>query len=77
MLAMVAIAALGASADPQNTLVRNTGDWASWHMIAALAGVALLAVTFYLQWNYLHAQLAVIQEVLGEVERIRRERGLE
>lgn len=77
MLAMVAIAALGASADPQNTLVRNTADWASWHMIAALTGVALLAATFYLQWNYLHVQLAVIQEVLGDVERIRRERGLE
>ena len=76
MLTMIAVAALGAAADPQNTLVRDKQFWSMPHMVAALAAMAILASAFYLQRQYVEDQHQVIQDVLAEVQRIRTERGL-
>ena len=77
MLTMIGVAALGAAADPQNTLVREKEFWSMPHMIAALAAIAILASAFYLQRQYVADQHQVIQDVLAEVKRVRKERGLD
>jgi hypothetical protein len=76
MLIMVGIAALGAASDPG---VRLSADamWADVHLGAALLGIALIVGGFFLQAGYIQDNHDVIEQVMGEVKRIRSERGLE
>jgi hypothetical protein len=76
MLAVVGIIALGGAADPA-TGRENTQSWAIFHFSAALAGVAFIAWTYFAAWQYIWHQHAIIQEIVAEVARIRREKGLE
>ena len=45
--------------------------------VLAFAGVVLIGWTYFAGWQYIAANQAIIQQVLDEVARIRRERGLE
>src|SRR5690606_5043272 len=45
----LAIAALGAAADPSSGHA-GTEAWVDWHLAAALGGTALLAAAYYMQW---------------------------
>jgi hypothetical protein len=76
MLAVVAVGALGAAADP-STGRPNTIAWVTPHLIGALTGLAFIAYTFFVEWNNIHANHLVIADVLADVQRIRAERGLE
>jgi hypothetical protein len=76
MLAVVGIIALGGAADPA-TGRQNTQAWTIYHLTAALAGVAFVAWTYFAAWQYVWQQNAIIQEIVAEVARIRREKGLE
>jgi len=76
MLAVVAVIALGAAADP-GTGRPNTQDWADVHLVGALAGVLLIGWSFLVAWNNVLANHRIIQEVVEAVARIRRERGLD
>jgi hypothetical protein len=76
MLTVVGIIALGAAADP-GTGRPNTIDWVTPHLIGALAGMAFIAWSFFVEWNNIHANHQVINDVLTEVRRVRAERGLE
>jgi hypothetical protein len=76
MLVVVGIIALGGAADPA-TGRQNTQAWANYHLAAALAGVAFIAWTYFAAWQYVWQNHTIIQEIVAEVARIRRERGLE
>ncbi len=76
MMTVVAVGALGAAADP-STLRAGTENWVTIHLIGALIGWALIALSFYIQGQRIAAHHAVIEEIVAEVRRIRMERGLE
>ncbi|MCE9545481.1 MAG: hypothetical protein K8T25_08180, partial [Planctomycetia bacterium] len=76
MTAAIGVSALGAAADP-GTLRLNTEKWVTPHLIASFAGLTLIAVAFFLQWLNILENHLVIDAVVAEVGRIRRERGLE
>jgi hypothetical protein len=76
MLAVVAVSALGAAADPASGRL-GTEAWVSIHLVGALTGLAFIAVSFYLQAQNIASHHIVINDILTEVRRIRVERGLE
>jgi hypothetical protein len=76
MVTAVAISALGAAADP-GRLQPGTENWVYPHLIGALVGVGFIVWTFIIEAQRIHAHHAVITDILGEVKRIRTERGLE
>jgi hypothetical protein len=76
MLIIVIVIALGAAADPA-TGRRNLEPWGTVHLIAASIGLVYLAASFYMAWNNVAAHHALIDRIVAEVQRIRRERGLE
>jgi hypothetical protein len=75
MLTVVAISALGAAADPMARFVADDGG-AMPHLIAALAGAALLAWAFFAEWNNVAANHEAIEKIMAAVKRVRAERGL-
>jgi hypothetical protein len=76
MLTVVGVIALGAAADPA-TGRPDTKSWADWHLVAALSGIVLIAWTYIVAWNNIVANHAIIEQLMSEVGRIRRDRGLE
>jgi hypothetical protein len=76
MLTVVGVIALGGAADP-GTLRPGTEAWVVPHFLGALVGLLFLGWTFFVEWQNIHANHAVIADVLVEVRRIRAERGLE
>jgi hypothetical protein len=76
MLAVIAVAALGAAADP-GTGRPDTQAWITPHLLGSMCGLLAIAWASFVQWQNIHANHQVIAEVLAEVRRIRSERGLE
>ena len=76
MLAVVVMVALGGASNP-GTGRPGTADWVQWHLLGALAGAALIAWVFYIQWTNIAANGQLVDRIMGEVKRIRIERGLE
>lgn len=76
MLVIVVVIALGAAADPA-TGRRNLEPWATVHLIAACLGLLYVAASFYFTWNNVAAHHALIERIVAEVQRIRREKGLD
>ena len=76
MLLMVGIIALGAASDP-STGQPNTGDWAMPHLIAASIGMIWISWSFLARWNFIRENFKVVSEMMDQVKRIRRERGLD
>ena len=76
MLAVVGIVALGGAADPA-TGRPGTQNWVTPHLLGALALTALIAWCFQSQLPRIRRQQALIEEVLGGVQAIRRDRGLD
>ena len=76
MLAVVGIVALGGAADPA-TGRPGTQNWVTPHLVGAMALAALIAWCFQSQLPRIRRQQALIEEVLGEVREIRRDRGLD
>jgi hypothetical protein len=76
MLTVVGVIALGAAADPA-TGRPNTESWADWHLIGAILGIMLIAWTYIVAWRNILANHAIIEQLVAEVARVRRQRGLE
>ena len=51
--------------------------WANYHFAAALAGLLLILLASVQEWIKIRQHRALIQEILAEVQRIRREKGLD
>jgi len=75
MLVVVCVAALGAAADP-GTGLPNTAEWVLPHFLAALAALAFLGVSFFVQAANIRAHYAVIGDIMTEVRKAREARGL-
>ena len=71
IFAALAVSALGAAADPGNT-VTTSEQWATPHMMAALAGLLLIAWAFFVQWGNIAEHHVVIDEIVAGVDRARR-----
>jgi hypothetical protein len=76
MLAVVGLSALGAAADPA-TGQPNTRAWTVWHLFGAFAGILFIGWTYFAAWLNIVANQAIIERLVSEVQRVRRERGLE
>lgn len=76
MLMVVGIIALGAAGDPA-TGRDNTHVWANRHLIGAFLGIPLIVWTYVVAWKNVAANHAIIERLVAEVTRIRRERGLD
>ena len=76
MLAAVCFAALGAAADP-GTLRPDTARWVLPHATAAIVGTTLIGYSLYVQHSRIADNYEVINTILTQVHRIRRERGLD
>jgi hypothetical protein len=75
MLFVVGVAALGAAADP-GTGLPNTADWVLPHFFVALAAMAFLALSFFVQAANIRAHYDVIGDIMAEVRNAREARGL-
>jgi hypothetical protein len=73
-LIVIGVIVLGGAADTRPNAAAN---WAVWHLIGALAGVAFIAFSFFIQAQRIAAHHAVIEAIVAEVRKIRQERGLE
>ena len=76
MLTVVAVGALGAAADP-GTGRPDTESMAGIHQLAALAGLCIIAYTYYRAWLSIAANQDVIARIVEQVQHIRTERGLD
>jgi hypothetical protein len=76
MLAVVGIISLGAAADPA-TMRPNTKWWADWHLIGAMLGIVFVAWTYLVEWNYIVVNHSNIEQLVADVAKVRRERGLD
>ncbi|MFO0867557.1 MAG: hypothetical protein U0935_01295 [Pirellulales bacterium] len=77
MLVIVGIVALGASSEPGNSLVEQPASWVHFHLAAALVGVCLILLSFFVQAHQIHANSLLVQQMMDEVRRIRSDRGLD
>jgi hypothetical protein len=75
MLSVIGVALLGGLADPRISIAGEI-DWPTWHFLAALSAIGLIAAVFYVQWTHVARHHALIGRVMRDVERIRAERGL-
>jgi hypothetical protein len=76
MLAVVGVIALGGAADPATGLP-HTADWVTPHFLGAMAGLVFIGYCFFTEWNNIHANHTVINDVLVQVKQMREARGLE
>lgn len=76
VLAILAVTALGAAADP-GTLGATTADWVVPHAVAALLGASVIVWAILVQAYDLHRNALIIDEVVEQVRRERLARGLE
>jgi branched-subunit amino acid transport protein len=76
MLTVVGVSALGAASDP-GTGRNDTAEWTDIHLVAALAGICLIAWTYYRAWLNISENQRVIERIVGQVRQIRDERGLD
>jgi hypothetical protein len=76
MLAVLGVVSLGAAADPA-TLRPNTQLWANSHLLGACLGIVFIGWTYLVGWNNILAHHAILEQLVAEVGRVRREHGLE
>jgi hypothetical protein len=76
MLTVVAVGALGAASDP-GTGRPDTESTAGVHQVAALAGLCVIAWTYFRAWLNIAANQDVIARIVAQVQQIRAERGLD
>lgn len=75
MLVIVGTIALGAASDP-GASAKNSAAFVTPHLLAALAGTAFIAWSFLMQFGKMSENHALIGEVMADVTRIRKARGL-
>jgi hypothetical protein len=76
MLVIVGVIALGAAADPA-TGRAGTASWTNYHLLGALGGMMFVAWTYFVAWQAIWLNHAVIEGILADVAQLRIERGLE
>jgi hypothetical protein len=74
ILSIIAIVGLGAAADPSGANYRRAGAFVTPHYAAAMAGLAIVALSFWIQANRIAENYRVIEDILAEVRRLRGEK---
>ncbi|HVT29306.1 MAG TPA: hypothetical protein VHE81_14920 [Lacipirellulaceae bacterium] len=74
MFAVIGIVALGGAADPGATLRLDSEAWVQWHLAGAILGIIFIAWTYFVSWNNILANHAIIQRLVADVARRRDER---
>ncbi|HEX3871588.1 MAG TPA: hypothetical protein VHV77_14190, partial [Pirellulales bacterium] len=79
IVTMIGIAALGAAADPMTGTAVPAGGitWAQWHLTATLLGMLAVGWSLVAQHTAVTSNHEIITDILGEVHRIRTQRGLD
>jgi hypothetical protein len=80
MLVVLVIMAFGAAADPAARVTAQpiwNLTWTQSHLFLALAGMGVIVWASVAEWNYIHANGQLIEEIMVEVKRIRQAKGLE
>lgn len=80
ILVMVGVVALGGAADPAARLQLPPVSgltWTNFHFAAATFGVCFVVYTAFIAAHNIRQNHAVINEVMAQVQRIRKERGLD
>lgn len=76
MLTMVALAGLGATADPGNS-ASGGESWVMLHLNAALIGTVVVCGIFWYQAGNVKANYDLIQQIMDDVRKIRDDHGLD
>ena len=76
ILTVLAIVALGGASDP-GTGLDSTASFAMPHFFLAVAGVALIAVSFIQQASFIRKNSEIVDTILREVREIRIAKGLD
>ncbi|HEV3343219.1 MAG TPA: hypothetical protein VG125_22795 [Pirellulales bacterium] len=80
MLLIVGVSALGGAADPAGNLKSAPPgglSWAQWHLVGAVTAIFAIAAGYMALWRAIGENQRIVDRVMAEVGRIRRERGLE
>jgi hypothetical protein len=75
VLAVMLVVGLGAAADPSGANFRRSAQFVTPHYIGSMAMLLVVSWSFWVQITRIAANYAVIEEILGEVKRIRSEDG--
>jgi len=76
-LAILLVVGLGAASEPTWANAANSQAFVTPHYLASLVAIAFLLASFYMQALSLAENGRLIETVMGEVRRIRAERGLQ
>lgn len=77
IVAVFAIAVLGAFSDPAGPFLTGAAVWVTPHLMTAILGTALIAWALWMQVAKIGANHDVIEQIVAQVRKIRAERGLE
>ncbi len=77
MLVAVGVVALGGAADPGARGPDSADHWVLPHLFGALGGLAFFGWSFWIQFQNILANQAVINEIMSMVQTIRHDRGLD
>ncbi len=71
VVALIAVVALGAAADPSGANFSRAADFVLPHYAAAMITLVIVAASFWIQISRIAANYAVIEEVLAAVQQVR------
>jgi hypothetical protein len=71
ILSLIGIVGLGAAADPSGANSEHSASFVNIHYLAAMIGLFIVIVAFWVQISRIAANYAVIEEILTEVNKIR------
>lgn len=77
IVATITIVSFGAASDPSALGAARAQQWVSFHWLAAVLGIGVIAYAFYRQVIAVGANYEVIEEILREVNAIRAAKGLD
>jgi hypothetical protein len=76
ILSVIVMVGLGAAADPSGANWPRSAHFVTPHYVAAMIGIVIVVIAFFMQISRIAENYAVIEEILSEVERIRAAKGL-
>jgi hypothetical protein len=74
VITVIVIVGLGAAADPSGANHERSASLVMPHYIAAMFGLAIVGISFFVQIQRIAENYAVIEEILAEVKAIREQR---
>jgi hypothetical protein len=75
VLTVIAIVGLGAAADASGANHLRSAAFVMPHYLAAMAGIVVVAISFWIQAQRIAENYAIIEQILAEVKAIRESRG--